>query len=176
MTFDSVGFLAGLYATPAVPRFDPDDDGGPDAVTVAMPTSPDRAALAGFIREARRAGDRDRATDALEAYRERVGIMQFDGERRRRDAEASAAADVLAGLRAEPAADAEPDPLAGLVNPGWTPRGWRDRLRQIADACQAVRPDLAAEHRTNADRINAISEGHERVTGKSTVIPIQFGG
>jgi hypothetical protein len=122
-----------------------------------------RRELADIIRESRRGGDPNRAADALEQFRERASIMQFDAGLDRHEAERCALADVLPGLRRVsveadpmPGESAEPDPLAGLVNPGWTPTGWRDRLRQLADACEAVRPDLAGEHRANANRIDAV--------------------
>ncbi len=35
----------------------------------------------------------------------------------------------------------------GYVNRGWTPQAWADRLRQLADRCEAVHPALAAQHR-----------------------------
>jgi hypothetical protein len=36
---------------------------------------------------------------------------------------------------------------SGYVNPGWTPTAWAARLRQLADRCEALRPELAATYR-----------------------------
>jgi hypothetical protein len=36
---------------------------------------------------------------------------------------------------------------AGYVNPGWTPAVWADRLQQLADRCEVLRPELAAQYR-----------------------------
>lgn len=161
MTFDAVQFLAGLCEAGTPDRFDPDalgdlPDPGLDPVADDARRG-HRRELAGIVREARRQGDRDRAADALEGFRERAGIMQFDGGLTRHEAERQALGDVLARLRrASVAADIRPDPLAGLVNPGWTARAWRDRLRQLADRCATVRPDLAAVHRERANRIDEI--------------------
>ncbi len=44
---------------------------------------------------------------------------------------------------------------SGYVNPGWTPRAWADRLRQLADRCQATRPDLAVTYRAWAKNVMA---------------------
>lgn len=41
----------------------------------------------------------------------------------------------------------------GYVNPGWTPRLWAFRLRELADRCAALRPDLAAQYRTWAANV-----------------------
>lgn len=39
------------------------------------------------------------------------------------------------------------------VPDGWLPERWVGRLRQLADTCQDNRPDLAARHRTEAERV-----------------------
>lgn len=39
---------------------------------------------------------------------------------------------------------------------GWTAVGWIRRLRYLADACESIRPDLAARHRSEAQRIEEI--------------------
>jgi len=36
---------------------------------------------------------------------------------------------------------------SGYVNPGWSATAWAARLRQLADRCAAVRPELAATYR-----------------------------
>jgi hypothetical protein len=36
---------------------------------------------------------------------------------------------------------------SGYVNPGWTPASWAERLRQLADRCEALRPELATQYR-----------------------------
>jgi len=41
----------------------------------------------------------------------------------------------------------------GYVNPGWTPAAWADRLGQLADRCEALRPELAAQYRTWAANV-----------------------
>lgn len=41
----------------------------------------------------------------------------------------------------------------GYVNPGWTPAAWADRLRQLADRCEALRPKLAAQYRRWATNV-----------------------
>ncbi|MBE7507978.1 MAG: hypothetical protein HS101_17070 [Planctomycetia bacterium] len=50
--------------------------------------------------------------------------------------------------RSPPTADGIPD--------GWTAEGWIRRLRYLADACESNRPDLAARHRAEAQRIGDI--------------------
>ncbi len=35
----------------------------------------------------------------------------------------------------------------GYVNPGWSPWAWAARLRQLAERCAALRPELAAAYR-----------------------------
>jgi hypothetical protein len=47
----------------------------------------------------------------------------------------------------------------GYVNPGWTGRTWADRLRQLADRCEALRPDLAAQYRTWAANVQKNGRG-----------------
>ena len=44
---------------------------------------------------------------------------------------------------------------SGRVMPGWIPESWVTRLRNLADACNALRPDLSAAYRAWADRIEA---------------------
>ena len=119
-----------------------------------------RRELAGILREARRDGDGDRATDALEAYRERASIMQFDGGLDRLESERCALADVLPRLRPMRPAPVHHAGHAGRlagVPDGWGAAAWIARLRQLADTCQAVRPDLACEHRAEADRLAAFA-------------------
>jgi hypothetical protein len=42
---------------------------------------------------------------------------------------------------------------SGYVNPGWTPTAWADRLRQLADRCEALRPNLAGQYRMWATNV-----------------------
>jgi len=42
----------------------------------------------------------------------------------------------------------------GLVNPGWTPRAWRERLLYLAGRCERDHTDLAATYRTWAANID----------------------
>ena len=48
-------------------------------------------------------------------------------------------------------------PSPGLPDPqipdGWTRPAWIERLQQLADTCDPVRPDIAAEHRAETDRL-----------------------
>ncbi len=44
----------------------------------------------------------------------------------------------------------------GYVNPGWTPKAWAARLQQLADRCEALRPELAVQYRTWAGNIIAL--------------------
>ena len=46
----------------------------------------------------------------------------------------------------------------GFVNPGWAPDAWRDRLLQLADRCEAVRPDLASDYRRWAANIRTTTK------------------
>jgi len=39
------------------------------------------------------------------------------------------------------------------VNAGWAPKAWAARLRQLADRCEALRPDLAATYRSWAAKV-----------------------
>ena len=48
----------------------------------------------------------------------------------------------------------------GYVNPGWSARGWRDRLLQMAGRCEAVNPGLAASYREWASNID-VAHGDE---------------
>lgn len=41
----------------------------------------------------------------------------------------------------------------GYVNPGWTAQAWASRLRQLADRCEAIRPEVAAQYRTWAANV-----------------------
>lgn len=43
----------------------------------------------------------------------------------------------------------------GRVMPGWMPESWVSRLRNLADACNELRPDLSAAYREWADRVAA---------------------
>ena len=59
-----------------------------------------------------------------------------------------------------PPADSPPHELSfedriesGYVNPGWRPAAWRDRLRELANRCEPLHPDLAASYRRWADNI-----------------------
>lgn len=49
-----------------------------------------------------------------------------------------------------------PEVPDSAIPPGWTRESWIRRLRQLSDACASVRPDLAAQHRTEADRLERI--------------------
>lgn len=42
---------------------------------------------------------------------------------------------------------------SGYINPGWSPADWAARLRQLANRCEAVRPELAATYRRWAANI-----------------------
>ena len=46
----------------------------------------------------------------------------------------------------------------GFVNPGWTAEAWRDRLLQLAERCEAIRPDLATDYRRWARNIRPSNE------------------
>lgn len=65
--------------------------GGAEVVRVESP----RQHLAELIRDARRNGDHDRALNLREAWQERAGIMEHDGEQTRTQAEAHAVADTI---------------------------------------------------------------------------------
>jgi len=64
---------------------------------------------------------------------------------------------LLTGAPAPRSTAAEPEPphelslaervAMGYVNPGWTAESWRDRLHQLADRCETLRPELAAQYR-----------------------------
>ena len=41
----------------------------------------------------------------------------------------------------------------GDVPEGWTPASWRRRLLDLASLCERLRPDLAADYRAWAERI-----------------------
>ncbi len=41
----------------------------------------------------------------------------------------------------------------GIVNRGWTPGGWAARLRQLAERCEGMHPDRAAELRAWAGAV-----------------------
>jgi hypothetical protein len=41
----------------------------------------------------------------------------------------------------------------GYTERGWQPRAWAARLRQLADRCEALHPDRAAELRLWADNV-----------------------
>lgn len=47
----------------------------------------------------------------------------------------------------------------GYVNPGWTARAWANRLRQLADRCEAIRPEVAAQYRTWATNVSENEKG-----------------
>jgi len=42
---------------------------------------------------------------------------------------------------------------SGYVNPGWTATSWARRLRQLANACDALRPDRAGDLRRWAHNV-----------------------
>jgi hypothetical protein len=42
---------------------------------------------------------------------------------------------------------------SGCVNPGWTAQAWADRLCQLADRCETLHPELAAQYRTWAANV-----------------------
>lgn len=50
-----------------------------------------------------------------------------------------------------------------LVPAGWGAGRWCDRLRQLADACEVVRPDLAAKHHADADRLEQVIKGSRAI-------------
>jgi len=57
----------------------------------------------------------------------------------------------------EPATDGV---TAGPAVPdGWSPEGWTDRLRQLADRCEDLRPDLAGDYRQQADALETTTVG-----------------
>ncbi len=45
--------------------------------------------------------------------------------------------------------------LGELVPDGWLPGRWVERLEELADKCDSVNPDKAAEHRKTAAEIRA---------------------
>ncbi len=48
---------------------------------------------------------------------------------------------------------------SGYVNPGWTPAAWAARLQQLADRCEAIRPELAAQYRAWAANVRENERG-----------------
>jgi len=47
-----------------------------------------------------------------------------------------------------------PPPASQFGGPdGWAAPSWIARLRQLATTCAAIRPDIATQHRAEADRI-----------------------
>lgn len=58
---------------------------------------------------------------------------------------------IRAGETIKLTAPPEPDPE---IPPGWTRPAWITRLRQLANSCAVVRPDLAVKHRAEADRLS----------------------
>ena len=44
----------------------------------------------------------------------------------------------------------------GHVEAGWTPESWVERLRQLADACESVNAQRAAELRTWASNVRLL--------------------
>lgn len=68
--------------------------------------------------------------------------------------------------RANPARNATADTVElaiakGYVNPGWHPRDWAARLRQLALQCEEVQPGRAVELRAWAE---AVERRHMGVT------------
>jgi hypothetical protein len=47
----------------------------------------------------------------------------------------------------------------GYVNPGWTAQAWADRLCQLAERCEGLRPKLAAQCRTWAANVRKNEKG-----------------
>lgn len=41
----------------------------------------------------------------------------------------------------------------GWVPAGWSPANWVKRLRTLADLCEELHPDLAAQHREHARNV-----------------------
>ncbi len=41
------------------------------------------------------------------------------------------------------------------VPDGWTTASWIERLRYLAEKCEGMHPKLAAQHRSEADRLEA---------------------
>lgn len=41
----------------------------------------------------------------------------------------------------------------GFINPGWRPQDWACRLRQLAERCETVHPELAATYRAWAANV-----------------------
>lgn len=70
-------------------------------VVVKLETPEQR--LASAVRQARRRGERLYVDDLRERFQERAAIMQYDGERSRREARRAAAAEVLEAAVTEPA-------------------------------------------------------------------------
>jgi hypothetical protein len=50
------------------------------------------------------------------------------------------------------------DPAGENVPDGWTPTAWADRLRQLADKCETIHPERAAELRARAEAIRRPAE------------------
>jgi hypothetical protein len=48
---------------------------------------------------------------------------------------------------------------AGYVNPGWSPAAWAERLQQLADRCEALHPELAAQYRAWAANVPKNEKG-----------------
>lgn len=46
--------------------------------------------------------------------------------------------------------------LAALVNEGWAPLAWADRLEQLAAGCESLNPELAAQYRKQAAKIREV--------------------
>jgi hypothetical protein len=47
----------------------------------------------------------------------------------------------------------------GYINAGWTPAAWAERLQQLAERCEALRPGLAALYRKWAANVMKNSQG-----------------
>lgn len=57
--------------------------------------------------------------------------------------------------RANPTNDVKAKIAAAYVNPGWQPRDWAARLRQLAERCGPLHPQHAADLRAWAEAVEA---------------------
>lgn len=48
---------------------------------------------------------------------------------------------------------AQADKSPPHIPAGWSAEGWANRLEALADACTAIQPSLAAQHRADAKTI-----------------------
>jgi hypothetical protein len=110
-----------------------------------------------------------RAADLLDDLRRRGAVVCRVGDRVRVDAPAGTVPDelrselrrhkpellaLLSQAASAPRRSTVPHELSlaervesGYVNPGWTSQAWADRLCQLADRCEALRPEVATQYR-----------------------------